>query len=154
MLNFNSWTKIYTKLLVCLFRIHRDIRFRQDKSPYKTFAGIYIARGGKKSHYAGYYLHLEPTACMAGGGLYNPPTDIPKAARQEILYNHDKSKRDLGKPHKGIDSKCSFFITYYGLLTFNFEFCACLLRPTHQLSAGSVTSSLTSRITVTLIWPK
>ncbi len=83
------------KPLDCLFRIHRDIRFRQDKSPYKTFAGIYIARGGKKSHYAGYYLHVEPTACMAGGGLYNPPTDILKAARQEILYNHDAFEQIL-----------------------------------------------------------
>lgn len=29
----------------CVFRIYRDIRFSLDKSPYKQYFGIYIARG-------------------------------------------------------------------------------------------------------------
>ena len=33
----------------CVFRIYRDIRFSPDKSPYKQYFGIYIARGGKSS---------------------------------------------------------------------------------------------------------
>ncbi|HAL65471.1 MAG: hypothetical protein XD81_0054 [Bacteroidetes bacterium 38_7] len=82
----------------CTFRIYRDIRFRHDKSPYKTFTGIYIARGGKKSPYAGYYLHIEPGSCMAGGGLYDPTTDILKAARQEIFYNYDELKSIIENP--------------------------------------------------------
>ena len=45
----------------CIFRIYRDIRFSPDKTPYKTHFGAYIAAyGGRKSEYAGYYLHLEP----------------------------------------------------------------------------------------------
>src|SRR5687767_2190591 len=44
----------------CTFRINRDIRFSKDKTPYKTNFGASIDRGGKKSIYAGYYIHIEP----------------------------------------------------------------------------------------------
>ena len=44
----------------CMFRINRDVRFSKDKSPYKTNMGAYINRGGKKSVFAGYYLHWHP----------------------------------------------------------------------------------------------
>ncbi|HEY8116555.1 MAG TPA: DUF2461 domain-containing protein, partial [Actinomycetota bacterium] len=30
-----------------LFRIHRDVRFSKDKSPYKTHAGAHFQLGGK-----------------------------------------------------------------------------------------------------------
>src|ERR1700755_2906213 len=40
----------------CLFRINRDIRFSKDKTPYKSNFGASMARGGKKSIYAGYYF--------------------------------------------------------------------------------------------------
>jgi|SRR6056297_2879806 len=43
----------------CIFRINRDIRFSKDKSPYKTNFGAYIAPGGRKGGYAGYYFHLK-----------------------------------------------------------------------------------------------
>jgi len=33
----------------CVFRINRDIRFSNDKSPYKTNFGAFIVRGGKKT---------------------------------------------------------------------------------------------------------
>lgn len=44
----------------CVFRIYRDVRFSADKSPYKPNMGAYIARGGKSSQMAGYYVHFEP----------------------------------------------------------------------------------------------
>src|SRR5512145_2090838 len=40
-----------------IFRINRDIRFTNDKSPYKTNFGAYISKGGKKGGFAGYYIH-------------------------------------------------------------------------------------------------
>ena len=46
----------------CTYRIYRDTRFSRNKMPYKTHMGIFICRGGKKSPYAGYYLHLESSA--------------------------------------------------------------------------------------------
>jgi uncharacterized protein (TIGR02453 family) len=32
----------------CVFRINRDIRFSNDKSPYKSHFGAFIVQGGKK----------------------------------------------------------------------------------------------------------
>lgn len=40
------------------YRIQRDTRFSADKSPYKGHMGLFIARGGKKSGYSGYYFQL------------------------------------------------------------------------------------------------
>jgi uncharacterized protein (TIGR02453 family) len=63
----------------CTFRINRDIRFSPNKEPYKTNMGAYMARGGRKSPYAGYYFHLEPGASFVSGGIYMaPPENIKK----------------------------------------------------------------------------
>lgn len=71
----------------CLFRINRDIRFSKDKAPYKTNFGASIKRDGKKSPYAGYYLHIEPGGnSFVGGGLWMPEPDALKKVRQEIDY--------------------------------------------------------------------
>ena len=37
----------------CIFRLHRDLRFSKDKSPYKTHFGAYLAPGGRKSRRMG-----------------------------------------------------------------------------------------------------
>ncbi len=78
----------------CMFRINRDIRFSKDKSPYKSNFGASINKGGKKAmNSAGYYFHLEPGNCFAGGGLYMPMPDELKKARQEIDYNFFEFKK-------------------------------------------------------------
>jgi len=71
----------------CIFRIYRDVRFSKDKLPYKTHFGGYISKGGRKSEYAGYYLHIEPSASIAAGGIWQPQPNILKAIRQEIYFN-------------------------------------------------------------------
>jgi uncharacterized protein (TIGR02453 family) len=71
----------------CLFRINRDIRFSNDKTPYKVAFGASIKQGGRKSPYAGYYFHLEPRKSFVGGGLWMPEPAMVKAVRQEIDYN-------------------------------------------------------------------
>lgn len=74
----------------CIFRINRDIRFSQDKSPYKTNMGAYLAKGGRNGGYAGYYLHIEPQdRSFIAGGIYQPTADVLKKIRQEIDYNAD-----------------------------------------------------------------
>ena len=53
----------------CVYRLVRDTRFSEDKTPYKTHIGIYVCPPyGKKSLMAGYYLHLEPGNSMLWGG--------------------------------------------------------------------------------------
>lgn len=78
----------------CIFRINRDIRFSQDKSPYKINFGAYLSEGGKKGDQAGYYLHLQPQGeSFIGGGIYMPSSDILHKVRQEIDYNASELKK-------------------------------------------------------------
>ena len=76
----------------CVFRIYRDVRFSSDKSPYKPNMGAYIARGGKNSGMAGYYVHIEPGSSFLAGGMYLPPPEILKKIREEIYYQPDLFK--------------------------------------------------------------
>lgn len=68
----------------CHFRIYRDVRFSKNKDPYKTNMGAYIARGGKKGQFAGYYLHVEPNVSFVSGGIYMAETNILKKIRSDI----------------------------------------------------------------------
>lgn len=80
----------------CTYRINRDIRFSNDKAPYKTHIGIYIAPKGKKSGYAGYYFHIEPNggdfvgSNLLSAGLYAPEAVILRSVRDEIFDNGAK----------------------------------------------------------------
>ncbi|WP_038028772.1 DUF2461 domain-containing protein [Thermonema rossianum] len=74
----------------CIFRLARDTRFSKDKSPYKTNFGAFIAPEGRKSGWAGFYLHIEPAASFVAAGLYAPATAQQKAVRQEIYYEAEK----------------------------------------------------------------
>lgn len=74
----------------CLFRIFRDVRFSNDKRPYKTNFGSFIAKGGRKSMHAGYYFHIEPSGSFVGGGIYMPATEPLKAIRQYIAENGEE----------------------------------------------------------------
>ncbi|MGZ3853305.1 MAG: DUF2461 domain-containing protein, partial [Flavisolibacter sp.] len=94
------------------FRINRDIRFSKDKRPYKENFGAFIARGGKKSIYAGYYFHLAPGNSFVGGGLWQPEPANLKKVRQEIDYNWEEFqsivknknfKKTFGDLYKGED---------------------------------------------------
>jgi uncharacterized protein (TIGR02453 family) len=77
----------------CIFRINRDIRFTNDKSPYKTNFGAYFAAGGKKSIFAGYYIHIDPDEYFLSGGLYMPESNVLKAVRKEIYENTEEFKK-------------------------------------------------------------
>jgi len=91
----------------CVYRINRDIRFSNDKSPYKAHFGAFIVRGGKKNgdKFAGYYLHIEPGKNMIAGGSYMPPTSWLSAIREKI----DEKPEKLIKIINGAD-----FIKYFG----------------------------------------
>lgn len=71
----------------CVFRIFRDVRFSNDKRPYKTNFGAFVAKGGRKSMYAGYYFHIDPEGSFAGGGVYMPPAEPLKAIRDYMAEN-------------------------------------------------------------------
>jgi uncharacterized protein (TIGR02453 family) len=77
----------------CMFRINRDVRFSNDKSPYKNNFGGFVAKGGRNAMNSGYYLHIEPEGSFIGGGIYMPPADRLKLIRNEIYFNADEFKK-------------------------------------------------------------
>jgi uncharacterized protein (TIGR02453 family) len=69
-----------------IFRIYRDTRFSNDKTPYKThIAAHFVLRGAPKGFLgSGYYLHVEPGEAFAGAGIYMPESDQLKKIRAAI----------------------------------------------------------------------
>jgi uncharacterized protein (TIGR02453 family) len=77
----------------CIYRINRDIRFTNDKSPYKTHFGAFIVRGGKQNgdKYPGYYFHIEAgNKSIIAGGAYIPPAPWLSAIREKISEEGDR----------------------------------------------------------------
>jgi uncharacterized protein (TIGR02453 family) len=73
-----------------LFRIHRDVRFSKDKSPYKTQTGIRFRHGhGKDAPAPVYYLHLEPGRSFAGAGIWHPDSATLSKIRTAIVADPD-----------------------------------------------------------------
>lgn len=76
----------------CIFRINRDVRFAKDKSPYKTHFAAYLAKGGRKSRFAGVYIQLGVDKTLVGGGIWEPVAADLFKVRQEIEYHLDEFK--------------------------------------------------------------
>ena len=71
-----------------LFRIQRDTRFANDKTPYKTWQGARLMHARHKQVDAPlFYLHLQPGSCFIGAGLWHSPTDTQRKVRQFIVDN-------------------------------------------------------------------
>ena len=80
-----------------LFRIHRDLRFSHDKSPYKTrFSAALTAnpltaaklpsQGGKPE----YYFQIDARGTLiAAAGEYTPAPERLKAIRQQVVADAD-----------------------------------------------------------------
>jgi uncharacterized protein (TIGR02453 family) len=87
-----------------MFRIHRDIRFSKDKSPYKTYAGAHFQLGGKASHGPGYYLHVQPGDCFVAGGMWMPEPGDLQRIRQRIADRPAEWTKARGKLDHGDDA--------------------------------------------------
>ncbi len=80
--------RLHPRLHGSLFRIHRDVRFSADKSPYKTHVGIHFRHeDGKDAHAPGIYVHLEPGQCFLGAGMWKPDRAALERIRQAILHH-------------------------------------------------------------------
>jgi uncharacterized protein (TIGR02453 family) len=73
---------------VSMYRIHRDTRFSEDKTPYKTHvAAVFPTRGLEKHEGAGVYFHVSPDGVWVGGGMYSPQPAQLFAVREHIGAN-------------------------------------------------------------------
>jgi len=70
-----------------IFRLFRDVRFSKGKEPYKLNFGASLSKGGRKSPFAGYYVHLMPGNSFIGGGNYRPDAPELKKIRAYIEQN-------------------------------------------------------------------
>lgn len=70
-----------------MFRIYRDIRFSEDKTPYKTWAAAHFRHRmhSKDVHGPGFYLHLEPENVFMGAGIWHPDTATLGRIREAIV---------------------------------------------------------------------
>lgn len=68
-----------------LYRIYRDTRFSEDKSPLKTHvAAVFPCRALPKHEGAGLYVEIAPEHVWAGGGMYAPQTTQLHLVREHI----------------------------------------------------------------------
>jgi uncharacterized protein (TIGR02453 family) len=87
-----------------IFRIHRDVRFSKDKSPYKTHAAAWFQHRnashgvGSETHGAGagFYFHLEPGASIVAGGIWMPPRPTLNAIRDGIAARPVDFAKSIG----------------------------------------------------------
>lgn len=65
-----------------MMRVHKDIRFSKDKTPYKTNIGIHFKHArGKDVHAPGFYLHIEPGDVFLAAGIWRPESSTLKNVR-------------------------------------------------------------------------
>ncbi|NMR33185.1 DUF2461 domain-containing protein [Chryseobacterium aquaticum] len=74
----------------CLTRVNRDLRFSKDKTPYKNYVLVVFNKNAPQPNTAGYFIHIEPGNCMAGGGVWQTSPEYLKKIRQEISYSFDE----------------------------------------------------------------
>jgi len=88
-----------------MFRIYRDTRFANDKTPYKAWLGARLyhersrqvpmgrspsaseAMDGRERPAPLFYLHVAPGRCFVGGGLWHPESATVKRIRDFLVDN-------------------------------------------------------------------
>ncbi len=81
----------------CMFRFNRDIRFSDNKSPYKENFGAWISYGGKKSNLPGYYLNVSPKEIFVAGGIWHPEAEELRNVRRFIMDEGAQLKKILNE---------------------------------------------------------
>jgi uncharacterized protein (TIGR02453 family) len=82
-----------------MYRIYRDVRFSENKAPYKTHvAASFPSRGLPKHEGAGLYFHVSPDEVWVGGGMYAPPPPRLYAVREHIAANSRRLRSLVESP--------------------------------------------------------
>ncbi len=74
-----------------IFRIHRDVRFAKDKSPYKTHAGAVMTRSARKDDPGLLYVHIDPEGCFVAAGFHIPEPAALLRLRRAIAKDDGKA---------------------------------------------------------------
>ena len=90
-----------------MFRIHRDVRFSNDKRPYKTNVAAWFFHGdagrgvgsATTAHGgAGFYFDIATEGITVGGGIWMPPRPTLLRIREAIDADHETLQALLVAP--------------------------------------------------------
>ena len=71
-----------------MFRIHRDTRFANDKTPYKTWSGARLFHERSRQVEAPvFYMHFQQGDCFCGGGIWHPQSETVRRIREFMADN-------------------------------------------------------------------
>jgi len=74
------------KINKSIFKIHRDVRFSKDKTPFKTHLGLWFWDGVlPRMECSGFYFHLDPPNLYIGSGLYMFPKEHMAEFRKSVV---------------------------------------------------------------------
>ena len=77
-----------------LMRVHRDIRFSPDKTPYKTNVGIQFRHSaGRDVHAPGLYVHIEPDDVFVAMGMWRPEPAAQRRIRAKLHTEQGRWRR-------------------------------------------------------------
>lgn len=89
-----------------MFRQHRDVRFSNNKLPYKPWAGARLYHERRREIAApSFYIHIQPGNCFLGGGLWHPENHTLRNIREFMVDNPAAWKRATRNPtfHRHLD---------------------------------------------------
>ena len=89
-----------------VYRIYRDIRFSNDKTPFKNYWSGSFTRATSQRR-GGYYFHLESGNSYIVGGFQAPNAQDIKRIRKAISYNPSPLQKIIKDPS---------FVTSFGKL--------------------------------------
>lgn len=81
------------------YRVWRDTRFSDDKTPCKTYLSFFIRTGGRRNeNRAGYYLQIGPHGqSFIGGGVYRPDAERIARIRRAIVQDGEELNRIISQ---------------------------------------------------------
>ncbi|WP_122818996.1 DUF2461 domain-containing protein [Nocardioides pantholopis] len=79
-----------------IFRPYRDVRFRKDKTPYKTHQGAFVAVGAA----TGWYVQVSPRGVSTDAGFYRADPAVLATVRAAI--DDDRTGRELERIVEGL----------------------------------------------------
>ncbi|OBZ77021.1 hypothetical protein A0H81_03117 [Grifola frondosa] len=87
-------------------RIYRDMRFSNDKTPYKTGFSASFSRSGRKGIFAGYHVAIRPgSESLIAAGTWCPGKNELATIRNNLLRSSARLRKLISAPK---------FVEYFG----------------------------------------
>lgn len=82
-----------------IHRIYRDIRFSNDKTPYKTGFSASFSRSGRKGIFAGYHIAIKPDGeSLLAAGTWCPGKNELATIRSHIQHSPTRLRKIITNP--------------------------------------------------------